>query len=207
MNHAGFDHLAVRIQAALLVSVLVHAAVVSQLGPRRFSRPGQNIAITEVEYIPNFSRPRGPARTQPRPKPKEVVSLAPKPAAAEPVAPAEEPEPEEPPEGLAFNPHEPGGGLFLPFYVVEEVAAFSRRVVPVYPESAVKLGQAAKVVLEVYIDAAGEVKFVRVVKSGGPAFDQAAMEAVRNSGFKPARIQGRPVPIKLLIPYIFSLEN
>jgi protein TonB len=95
--------------------------------------------------------------------------------------------------------------LFLPFYAVEKIPGFQSKIMPMYPENARKLGRTSKVILEAYIDAEGIVRMIRVVKSGGAEFDQAAIEALKQSRFSPARINGKPVPVKILVPYVFTL--
>ncbi len=205
-----FERLSHRVQLTLLISLTLHAAVVSMFGIRRFSRPTHGVLLTDVmymdenEFIGDPDKPRTP--TRPKPVPKEVVDT-------ESTSPAEaqlEKEVEQAQEqgaGLPYDPDEVQRRLFLPFYAVEEVPTFQSKIMPVYPESAQKLGRVSKVILEAYIDPDGAVRMIRVVKSGGELFDQAAIAALKKSRFSPARINGKAVPVKLLVPYVFTLEQ
>jgi len=48
---------------------------------------------------------------------------------------------------------------------------------------------------------------VVVLKSGGEQFDQAAIQALKNSKFKPAQMMGKPVAVKIRVPYVFDLKK
>jgi TonB family protein len=66
--------------------------------------------------------------------------------------------------------------------------------------------RAATVVLSVTISAKGNVDDVKIAESAGPAFDTAAIEAVRQFVFEPAEIDDKPAPIKILYRYEFTLK-
>jgi TonB family protein len=72
-----------------------------------------------------------------------------------------------------------------------------------YPESEKAAGRQASVVLQIAIAADGNVSDARVIESAGPAFDQAALEAVRAFVFEPAEIDGKPAPIRIQYRYQF----
>jgi TonB family protein len=75
-----------------------------------------------------------------------------------------------------------------------------------YPEAERAGGKAVVVVLEVAISAAGTVDAVAVLESGGAAFDAAAVEAVKKFVFRPAEIDDRPAPVKLVYRYAFTIK-
>jgi TonB family protein len=77
-----------------------------------------------------------------------------------------------------------------------------------YPESEKAAGKTASVVLQIAITDKGTVEDVVVVGSAGPAFDEAALAAVRNFTFEPAEIDGKPAPVKLTYRYdfVFKIE-
>lgn len=75
-----------------------------------------------------------------------------------------------------------------------------------YPESEKAAGKSAAVVLQVAIADTGAVADARVVESAGPAFDEAALAAVRQFVFTPAEIDDHPAPIKILYRYEFVLK-
>jgi len=71
-----------------------------------------------------------------------------------------------------------------------------RQVPPVYPESALAQRLQDIVVLKVLVGATGRPEDVEVLRGSQktPAFDAAAITAVRQWAFSPARKNGRPVP-------------
>jgi TonB family protein len=75
-----------------------------------------------------------------------------------------------------------------------------------YPEAERAGGKTATVVLQVAISATGTVDDAVVTESAGPAFDAAAVEAVKRFVFDPAEIDDRPAPVKILYRYTFTLE-
>ena len=67
-----------------------------------------------------------------------------------------------------------------------------------YPESEKAAGQQASVVLQIAIGQDGTVTDAKVIGSAGPAFDQAALEAVRGFVFEPAEIDNKPAKIAVV---------
>ncbi len=74
----------------------------------------------------------------------------------------------------------------------------------VYPPEMVSSGKHADVVLFVTLNAEGKIRDVSLAESGGPAFDEAAMEAVRKWTFSPATVDGKPVPARIKVPFHFA---
>ena len=60
--------------------------------------------------------------------------------------------------------------------------------------------------LQVAISAAGAVDEVAVAEPGGPAFDAAALAAVKRFVFEPAEIDGVKAPVQILYRYNFTLK-
>jgi TonB family protein len=81
-----------------------------------------------------------------------------------------------------------------------EPATVVSSVDPVYPASSMSSGT---VVLSVSIDAAGEIRGVKVVKSAG-GFDSSALEAIKGWKFKPAMLEGEPVASNVPVAFSFS---
>jgi len=77
----------------------------------------------------------------------------------------------------------------------------------VYPPDEKARGRAASVVLRVTIGARGDVEDAMVVESAGPAFDAAAVDAVRRFVFAPAEIDDKPSRIRILCRYDFTLAT
>jgi protein TonB len=80
-------------------------------------------------------------------------------------------------------------------------------ITPRYPALAREMGIEGVVVLKVFIDEKGRVREVEVVR-GVPntGLDEAAIEAVRNTRFRPAQQNDRPVPVWIEIPITFRLQ-
>lgn len=74
-------------------------------------------------------------------------------------------------------------------------ASYRGNPLPVYPPMSRRLGEQGVVVLRVLIDTNGRAVDVEVQRSSGSArLDQAALQAIREWRFIPARRGGKPVP-------------
>jgi periplasmic protein TonB len=124
------------------------------------------------------------------PPPKKVTPLAPPPE--EPATPVQKTEPKEKP---------------VPVYNLSRAPKFKTRVEPVYPAAARKAEVEGVVQLEVLIDRNGRVKDVKVLKTPGGGLDAAAVAALNKSRFEPGMMNGKPVPVKIKIPYRFILDS
>jgi TonB family protein len=107
--------------------------------------------------------------------------------------------------GNVSGPSQEGTG-YQPFHTVSRVPFFKVQKKPAYPPSERTAGVEARVIVEVYINERGMVDKVKLVKSGGPLFDQAVMTAAMNSSFEPGYVDGKPVPVRVQIPYAFKLR-
>lgn len=130
-------------------------------------------------------------KVKPKPPMKKIVGLS-KEKKPEPVKPPEEivePEPD-----------------YQPLYSLSALPSFVRQVSPKYPEHARFAGKEAKVLAEVSIDVSGSVRSVRIIESSGEEFDQAVIDAIGKSLFTPGYQRGRPVAVRVQIPYSFKLR-
>lgn len=84
---------------------------------------------------------------------------------------------------------------------------FVQRVVPKYPELARRKGREGLVMLRLTIAPDGRLLDVRVEDGGGFGFEDAAMEAVRNSTYAPATRNGQAVECSALLPIRFALQG
>ena len=75
-----------------------------------------------------------------------------------------------------------------------------------YPPMAKAAGIEGKVVVEFFIDKNGVVTEVEIVSGTGTVLDQAAVEAVKNSTWKPARQRTKKVGVWKKVPIKFSLD-
>ncbi len=80
-----------------------------------------------------------------------------------------------------------------------------KRVEPVYPEAAIKARLQGRVVLEITVDAEGNVVDAKVLK-GHPFLDDAAVAAVKQWKYSPTFLNGKPVPVKATVSLIFNLK-
>lgn len=84
-------------------------------------------------------------------------------------------------------------------------ARYARCPAPLFPDEARKAGLAGTVLLRVEIDENGRPLAVAVRRSSGhEVLDQAALRAVRNWRFEPARSRGKTIGTRLEIPIRFA---
>jgi len=76
-----------------------------------------------------------------------------------------------------------------------------------YPAEEKASGRTAAVVVQIAISATGTVDDVKVIESAGPAFDQAAVAAIRQFLFEPAEVDNRPSPIRINYRYEFVIKE
>lgn len=76
-----------------------------------------------------------------------------------------------------------------------------------YPEEAKKAGIEGPVVMDLLIDDQGSVRQVNLIKGPGFGLNEAALAAIKNFKFRPARIQDQPVAVKIKYTYRFILET
>ena len=95
----------------------------------------------------------------------------------------------------------------VPVYNLSKAPKFKTRVAPVYPQEARKAEVEGVVQLEVLIDTEGRVRHVKVLKTPGAGLEKAAVAALSKSRFDPGMVNGKPVPVKIKIPYRFILDS
>ena len=78
---------------------------------------------------------------------------------------------------------------------------------PVYPKFARRMGKEGRVLLSMLIDETGRLIEVRVIEKAGYGFDEAALEAVRSSLFKPALENGVPISCRARMAIRFQLKD
>lgn len=81
--------------------------------------------------------------------------------------------------------------------------------IPVYPELLRQAGVQGRVVLEAVVDTTGRVlaPSILVVSATNPGFVAPARQALLTTLFRPAMVGGRPVPMRVRIPYEFTIRN
>lgn len=95
------------------------------------------------------------------------------------------------------------------FVAVEEMpspigglAGIQQRVV--YPNLAKLAGIEGKVIVQAYVNENGTVTKVELIKGIGAGCDEVALDAVRQTKFKPGLQRGKPVKVKVTIPIVFK---
>jgi protein TonB len=74
-------------------------------------------------------------------------------------------------------------------------ASWSGNAAPPYPASARRMGEQGEVRLDVHVGADGTVLDVQLrATSGSPTLDRTAIDTVRRWRFRPATVDGQPVP-------------
>jgi len=76
----------------------------------------------------------------------------------------------------------------------------------VYPEIAKRAGVEGKVYILAFVDEAGNVTKANVLKGIGAGCDEAALNGVLKTKFKPGKQRGKPVNVQVSIPVIFKLN-
>ena len=76
----------------------------------------------------------------------------------------------------------------------------------VYPEIAKRAGVEGKVYILAFVDESGNVTKAQVLKGIGAGCDEAALDAVMKTKFKPGKQRGVPVKVQVSIPIIFKLQ-
>lgn len=77
-----------------------------------------------------------------------------------------------------------------------------------YPESNLKNKIEGVEIVSFMIDENGNVSNPKIVQSLGKSFDEEAMRLIREMpNWKPASLNGRPVPSKLSLPFTFSITK
>ncbi len=96
-----------------------------------------------------------------------------------------------------------GGEETMPQLIPESI------IKPEYPEDARKKGITGKVIIEAEVKPDGTPGNITVKEGipGYPAFDDKAIEAVKQWRFRPGTRDGRPVAATVMIPLEFSLDD
>ena len=162
------------------------------------------------------SSPAAPLAANVTPAPSKAVA----PAAPRPASPIRSPARQTAPTALAdakaltqppdraIAPSVPIGRIYDPTDVDERPRVL-KQVDPVYPVEAARLKLQDVVVVKALIGPGGHVEDVQILKHGSkdPAFDAAAVKAVRQYTFAPARKKGQPVSCWFNIGVPFQLPR
>ncbi|RMF09429.1 MAG: energy transducer TonB [Candidatus Neomarinimicrobiota bacterium] len=105
-------------------------------------------------------------------------------------------------------PPPPPSGPKVKFIPYDDPPVALAKITPKYPEIAQEAGIEGTVVVQAFIDEKGRVTETIVLKGiPNTGLDEAAVEAVRATRFKPARQRERPVGVWISIPIHFTITN
>jgi protein TonB len=90
-------------------------------------------------------------------------------------------------------------------YLVSDMPQVLSEVKPVYPKDAKEKELQGSVVMDILIDASGRVRQVSVVE-GDSLFRSGAVEAMKKFLFRPAKVDGKPVAVRIRYSLRFQLE-
>lgn len=76
----------------------------------------------------------------------------------------------------------------------------------VYPEIAKRAGVEGRVYILAFVDESGNVTKAEVIKGIGAGCDEAALDAVKKTKFKPGKQRGKSVKVQVSIPVVFKLQ-
>ncbi len=76
----------------------------------------------------------------------------------------------------------------------------------VYPEIAKRAGVEGKVYVLAFVDESGTVTDAKIIKGIGAGCDEAALDAVKKTKFKPGKQRGKAVRVQVSIPVVFKLQ-
>lgn len=155
--------------------------------------------------------PKPEPKPVPKPTPKPVPKPAPKPEPAREVAPEPVPQtaPSVPtPPAPAVQQSAPAPEAPAPVTPPRTDAAHLNNPAPQYPSLSRRLGEQGRVMLDVYILPDGSVGEIKLNKSSGfPRLDNAALQAVKNWKYVPAKRGNRPIAFWYVQPVSFVLNN
>jgi TonB family protein len=78
---------------------------------------------------------------------------------------------------------------------------------PEYPIAMRRFGLRGQVLIEFTVDESGRVQNPVIYQSDNPAFDEPALQAIREWKFEPGTRDGKPAAVKQRVPIVFQLET
>ena len=83
----------------------------------------------------------------------------------------------------------------------------AKKVMPVYPEEAVKKGQQGVVVVEAQYDGKGDVTEAAALEAPAATLGQAVVDAVKQWKFKPSSLEGEPISVRGKLTFYFVIDK
>lgn len=211
-----------RVVAAIFVSVLVHAVLAGALAAYLACAPTPDVRVNlDLSSVELSFAEKEDESSAVAPLPPASAPRPPRPREAEPpvlpmrtplVAPERDapkfPEPKEAkPEIAEASMSSPAPAVAPRQAKIDAPPRPKRNIRPDYPRGARQRGEQGDVVLEIRVSAEGAVERVEVVGSCGyPELDEAAVRAVRNARFTPAKSGRENVVSTARIKLSFKLK-
>jgi len=104
------------------------------------------------------------------------------------------------------NPEIAHGANLYQYFEASVKPEMLHKEVPKYPEEARKDKIEGKTVITLTINESGSVEKAKVYVSSHPILDDAALTAAKKCKFKPAELDGKPIKVKMNVPYSFKLK-
>ncbi len=190
---------------ATLQSLLVHLGILGLLLLLLFAfGPPEEIPVEMVE-VQGIRPSAGGAPTKAR---QETVKIRPETASKDAGAPAESAPAASVPgaQGQGSGSLVSGAGESFEDYGVSELPVLLNEIRIPYPPEARSRGIQGPVLFELVLSSGGDVSSAKVLQSPSPELTEAAIFAVRKFRFRPARINDKPVAIRIRYTYRFKLE-
>lgn len=205
---------------AILLALLLHGLVLLVVYFRPANNapiPRETIDVSLESLMPEtIPQPKthaptiAPPAVEPPKKMAEPIPTLPTESPTPSAPPVAEPQPAPvvPPTVVAepSQNNTPREAEVQPLFKLNRLPSFSKKVEAVYPTTERRAGVQANVLAEVTIDEQGRVVQVRILKSGGSAFDDAVKQALQQSLFNPGMMDGKPVGTRFQIPFRFNLN-
>jgi protein TonB len=90
---------------------------------------------------------------------------------------------------------------------VDEKPSPTKTAKPDFPYKLKREGVSGLVAVSCVIDENGSVVDMKVTKSSHPDFERPAMDALKQWRFTPAKKDGKPVKVRVTIPFRFNLDE
>ena len=206
------------VRLGLLLGVIIHLVVFMIVFPsyepkaRGIGRSPRVYILKQVRFSPPQAAPRK-SRPVTKPEAKKIPIPDPTPNEPEPLydEAVDGPELEFPNVSVGdieSIPDAPPGPSVSVYQISGNVAAPEKIFAPdpSYPEEARMARVQGVVILQTIIDTVGNVTNIKVLKGLPSGLTESAVETVRSWRFKPATLEGKPVPVHYMITISFSVQ-